>query len=466
MGNLKAEEFHGDSRLADAREQLLSILNDHARKITGIKEADPERENSFEETLAAFGNIRGNSLYYPYLGSGLGNGPFVELADGSVKYDFIIGIGVHFFGHNHPDITRALVNAALADTVMQGNLQQNADSYEISRRLCQLANKNGAALDHCFLTTSGAMANENALKILFQKGHPRDRVLAFEHCFMGRTMTLAQITDKEKYREGLPENLAVDYIPFMDPDDPKGSTLRAMGALKKHLMRRKDKHVCMVMELVQGEGGYYPGTRDFFMELVKILEKHKIPLMIDEIQTFGRTSEPFAFQHFGLDDHVDVVTIGKLSQICATLYKKDFNPKPGLISQTFTSSSSAIAAAGVILDHFENGDCFGESGRNMELGHYFAEKLQALSDKTAGLINGPFGIGAMVAFTPLNGSPECARHVAHCLFENGVIAFIAGSAPARVRFLLPTPVTEISHIDEVCAIIERSLTQAERTLDC
>ena len=75
-------------------------------------------------------------------------------------------------------------------------------------------------------------------------------------------------------------------------------------------------------------------------------------------------------------------------------------------------------------------------------------------------------MGAMIAFTPLNGTPEAARHVARTLFESGVIAFVAGASPARIRFLLPTPVCEKSHIDDVCKIIETSLTLAERTLDC
>ena len=360
MADLKAEDMHADERLRSARETLLAVMEEYSCKLDGIKEPDEAREADYEHHLADFAKIRGNDLYYPYLGSGLGNGPFVELADGSVKYDFIGGIGVHFLGHNHPGLVAALIDAALADTVMQGNLQQNLNSLDLSRRILQLANKNGAELDHCFLTSSGAMANENAIKMLFQKRHPRDRILAFEHCFMGRTMALAQITDKEKYREGLPENLTVDYIPFFDAEDPKGSTLRSMGSLKKHLMRRKNKHVCMCMELVQGEGGYYPGSREYFMELVQILVQNDIPILVDEVQSFGRTSAPFAFQHFELDPYVDIVTIGKMTQVCATLFRDSFNPKPGLISQTFTSSNSAIAAAGVILDVLENGDLFGE----------------------------------------------------------------------------------------------------------
>ena len=82
---------------------------------------------------------------------------------------------------------------------------------------------------------------------------------------------------------------------------------------------------------------------------MEILKQNNIAIHVDEIQTFGRTEELFAFQYFGLDDFVDVVTIGKLSQVCATLFKDDFNPRPGLVSQTFTGATAAFFAAKVII---------------------------------------------------------------------------------------------------------------------
>ena len=155
--------------------------------------------------LDDFGKIRGGYLYFPYLASGIGNGPFVELADGSVKLDMITGIGVHGFGHSHPALVETGIDAALCDTVMQGNLQQNTQSYDVSKLLTTLACESGAGLEHCFLSTSGAMANENSLKLAFQKHTPADRIIAFEHCFAGRTMVLSHVTDKPGNRVGLPD---------------------------------------------------------------------------------------------------------------------------------------------------------------------------------------------------------------------------------------------------------------------
>ena len=171
----------------------------------------PKFSNNFQQ-------FRGAKLFFPYLGSGIGKGSLVELADGSVKYDFISGIGVHHWGHSNATLVEASVDAALQDTVMQGNLQQNAQGAVLAQEILSAANAGGATLSHCFFSTSGAMANENALKIIFQKKYPADRVLAFEGCFMGRTLALSAITDREEYRQGLPATLSVDYLPFFDPD--------------------------------------------------------------------------------------------------------------------------------------------------------------------------------------------------------------------------------------------------------
>lgn len=83
--------------------------------------------------MDAFSEARGGKLYYPYLGSGMGNGPFMELTDGSVRYDFINGIGVHHFEHSNAKIIEACLDAALEDTVMQGNLQQNESAFTFQK---------------------------------------------------------------------------------------------------------------------------------------------------------------------------------------------------------------------------------------------------------------------------------------------------------------------------------------------
>lgn len=450
-----------DQKVNEAIQTLSEKLNEYKSHITGVKPPSKELEDSYQEKLEEFFENRGGKLFFPYLGSGLGHGPFVELADGSVKYDFISGIGVHYFGHSHTGIMKAMVKSSLGNTAMQGHLQQNMDSAHYVKSLLKHANKNGADLAHCFLTTTGAMANENALKIAFQKTSPSTRVLAFEKCFSGRTIALANITDKPAYRDGLPEALNVDYIPFYDENNHRESIEKAKSKLEEHIQRHPGKHAAFIMELIQGEAGSFVGNKEYFETLIKVCKAHKIALIFDEVQTFARTSELFAFQHFELDQYVEIVTVGKTSQVCSTLFTKEYKPKPGLISQTFTTSTANLAAAQCILDSLMEGGYLGKDGKNMRLHAHFKAQLEKLSQKYPEKLQGPFGLGGMVALTLFKGDPKKTGEFTHKLFKNGVMGFMAGASPTRLRFLIPVGAIETEDIDAVVEIFEKTLTQTQ-----
>lgn len=461
MTELRARSFGTDERVKQARDLIAQALADHQAALTSVRPADPDLKQSYDKLLQEFGAIRGGNLFFPYLGSGIGRGPLVELADGSVKYDFISGIGVHHCGHSHPDIVQASLTATLEDTVMQGNLQQHVESVALARTIVQAANRNRADLAHCFFSTSGAMANENALKLIFQKHSPADRILAFEGCFAGRSLALCQVSDRPAYRQGLPSTISVDYVPFFDPTAPEKSIADARRILEQHLNRYPGKHAGMIFELVQGEGGFYPGDRAFFVSLMSMLKERNIAVFVDEIQTFGRTSELFAFQHFGLDEFVDVVTIGKLAQVCATLFSSAYRPKPGLLSQTFTSSSAAIHVGKVIIEGLLNRGFFGPHGRNQEIHQHFLQRFSDMEKRHPGLISGPYGIGVMIAFTPFHGDPGKVKAFIHALFDAGVIAFLCDRDVARVRFLVPAAAITLDQIDDAMEIVERTLLEVD-----
>ncbi|HEY4329257.1 MAG TPA: aminotransferase class III-fold pyridoxal phosphate-dependent enzyme, partial [Phycisphaerae bacterium] len=343
-------------------------------------------------------------------------------------------------------------------------LQQNVESVELSRKLLELATEggsggSGAKLAHCFLTTSGAMANENGLKLAFHKKPGATRILAFEHAFAGRTMALSQITDKAAYRVGLPAVLAVDYVPFFDGERPAESIAKAVEVLRRHMARFPGAHAALWCEFVQGEGGFYAGSREFFEAIFKAAREKQVAVVADEIQTFGRTSKLFAFQHFGVEEWVDIVTVGKMLQVCATLFTDALKPGPGLLSQTFTAATSALFGAKAMLSALESAGAFGREGRNMQVNARFATRLAEIEGRHAGWIRGPFGLGGMIAFTPFDGADEKVKKLLAALFENGVVAFLNGSNPARVRFLPPVPVLTDEHIDEVCAILEQTMAQ-------
>jgi acetylornithine/N-succinyldiaminopimelate aminotransferase len=450
---LVAQQLAKDPRIAQAKALLTSALEEHQRKIQGVRPPNPALKESYEKLLQAFTHERGNKLFFPYIGSGIGRGALVELMDGSVKYDFITGIGPHFLGHSHPDTLLTGVDAALSDVVMQGNLQQNADALEFSQLLSE-----SSGMPHCFLTTTGAMANENALKVAFHKNHPASRILAFDHCFVGRTLASSQITDKAFFREGLPINLAVDYLPFFDSSRPEQSIKFAVDTLKKYIKRYPKQHAIMILELVLGEGGFYDGSHEFFMALIEILKDNHIAVFADEVQTFGRTSRLFAFQHFGLDAHVDIVSVGKLSQTCATLFRSEYNPNPGLLSQTFTGSTASIRAGTMIIKKLLNEGYFGHDGRNMHIHQVMVDHLEKIARRHPCLIEGPYGIGVMIAFTPFDGNNIKVNEFVQKLFEAGVMGFVAGSDPTRVRFLVPFGIVTDEDIAHAMKIVENTLT--------
>lgn len=450
--SLIASRLKQDPRILEGKKLWIEAVAHYQQFITGIRPPQSELIQSYEEALAAFDLIRGGKLYFPYLGSGIGHGPLVELLDGSIKYDMICGIGPHFWGHSHLPLIEIALNAALSDTIMQGHLQQNQDALLVSELLVR-----ASGLDHCFLSSSGAMANENALKLAFQKKFPAHRILAFERCFMGRTLTLSQITDKPSFREGLPTSLAVDYLPFYQEENPEESTKQTVKALRKYLARYPHQHAVMCFELIQGEGGFHKGTKDFFTTIMQILKEHEIPIFIDEVQTFGRTPELFAYQYFGLDNYVDLVSIGKLSQVCATLFRADFKPKSGLLSQTFTSSTVALQTSYWIVQHLLSNHFYGSAGKIVQLHHRFEEHFKRLEAQWPERIQGPYGTGAMIIFTPFGGEAQRVARFVQDLFHAGVISFVAGSHPTRVRFLIPAGVMTVKDVDHVMNIVEQVL---------
>ena len=457
-----ADSLRSDPRIAQAKKLIAEAVTEHAAGLTSAQPANPELAKHYQSLLERLGVARGAPPFWPYLAAGLGNGPYAEMADGSVKLDFIGGIGVHGAGHSNPAMIDAAIDAAVEDTVMQGNLQQHPPSIKMCERLISMAKSGGAKLDHCLLSTSGAMANENALKIALHNKTPADRIIAFDNAFAGRSLAMASITDRAKYRMGRPLALNVDYLPFRDPANPEQSQRWAVDELHRMLKRHPGRYAAFWAEPVAGEGGYYPGSNEFFTALCEPLREAGVMIIFDEVQSFSRTSKPFAFQHYGLDKFADIVTIGKVTQVCATLYGNELKPKGPILSQTFTGASSSIATGIAMLDALDANDCFGPNGQNMKRHKYFADGLEKLSKKYPDLIRGPYGEGMMVGFTPCDGSFDQAKALMMTMFDVGVLGFVCGAEPTRIRFLPPPATTTNQHIDDALALIEQSLKQYQK----
>lgn len=441
-------------------ESLVSDLVDevmvHNAEINGVKNPDPSLTDSFKKRMDLIGELRGRPLYHPYVGTGAGNGCFVELEDGSVKLDLINGIGIHIMGHSNPRVMKAAVRGALSDVVMQGNLQPNHDYIKFTEKLVQIAGRK-SRLKHAWFSTCGTMANENALKMARQKNSPAKFVFAMKNAFAGRSTMMAEVTDNAAYKQGLPEYGEILRIPNYEKKDAQ-SIEKALRAMKEQYAAHDKDVSCFVFEPMLGEGGFVPTPREFFLPLLDFCKQNKIAVWADEVQTFARTGEFFAFETLDLGAYVDLVTIAKTVQLGATLYTDEYNPKPGLIAGTFSGGTSSMTAGLEIIEMLEEG-YLGSNGRIAKIHEQFIQGLDELNAGTCeNLVRDAGGMGLMIAFTPFDGKKEQVEALIKKLFKNGLIAFSCGKDPVRIRFLVPAIIQD-HEIRLALQIVEKSILE-------
>ncbi|RNC81607.1 MAG: aminotransferase class III-fold pyridoxal phosphate-dependent enzyme [Phycisphaera sp.] len=471
MSQAVGSQIAHDDAIKAAIDTIVAQVNQHNSTITDARPAQEGTSTDYQSLLDRAGAVKGRPLLYPMIGSGAGNGPLVELADGSVKWDMITGIGVHFFGHGHPDLIRTSLEAGTQDAVKHGNLQSNFEAYRFCEVLLDLAKRN-SRLTQGFVTTSGAVANESAIKVCYQKHAPASRVIAFSHCFMGRTVTMAQIGDSAGGRMGIPLTTQVDYMPFWTEENiaKAGGEAqfieRACEQLQEYINRYPKQHACFIFELVQGEGGFNVAPREYFVALMDICKANNIAVWDDEIQSFGRTGEMFAYETLDLGEYVDVFCVGKMTQACATLWTNEYAPKPGLLSGTFTGATQDFTAGIRILEMLRDGDLYGESGKLAKHHQIFREQVAALAAKHPNwfppvkhLDDVCGGIGGMMRMTPFGGDQKKIAAACKACFDEGVILFWCGHGPHHVRMLPPVPVMEESHWLKVFECIERGFAK-------
>ncbi|MCB0390165.1 MAG: aminotransferase class III-fold pyridoxal phosphate-dependent enzyme [Bdellovibrionales bacterium] len=457
MMSLIGSKIAESSEIKNLVNQLTKAVQDINQNIEGPRDVDPSLEKNNKDLVDDVCNSRGRPLFYPYIGTGAGRGPYVELHDGSVKLDLINGIGIHIFGHSHPELMAATIQGALSDIIVQGNLQPNDEYLKLTRRLAEIASRN-SRLKHAWLTTSGSMANENALKMARQKNSPARKVIAMKAAFAGRTTMMAEITDNPAFKQGLPDYDEVLRIPFYDRNDPQ-SIEKSVALFKEHVEKNKNDICAFIFEPMQGEGGYNVAPREFFIPLFEICRENNIAIWADEVQTFCRTGEFFAFETLGIGEYIDLCTVAKTLQNGATLFTEEYNPQPGLIAGTFSGSSPTLNAGLKVLDILENEGYLGPEGKIAKIHNEFIAMLNRLNETSCkGLLQDAGGMGLMVAVTPLDGTKEKMLELLKVLYKNGLMTFGCGRGPFRLRFLLPAIMsTEDIKIAE--KIIEKSVLE-------
>jgi len=257
-----------------------------------------------------------------------------------VEYlDLYGGHGVISIGHSHPEYVSKLKNQ-LDNIGFYSNAIQNPLQVELAEKLGKLSGLENYSL---FLCSSGAEANENALKLAsFHNG--KSRVIAFDNSFHGRTSAAVAVTDNKKIVAPINAQQIVTFLP-----------LNKIELVEAEL--KKGDVTCVIIEGIQGVGGLDQGTTEFFQELEKLCHQYEVVLILDEVQSgYGRSGKFFAHQHHGINP--DIISLAKGMgngfPIGGILISQKFTASYGLLGTTFGGSHLACAAGIAVLDVMES----------------------------------------------------------------------------------------------------------------
>ena len=402
------------------------------------------------------------SLYLPVVAAE-GRGALLTDVDGNTFIDFAGGVGVLAVGHAHPRVTEAVQEQAERFLHTDFTIVPYEVYVELAERLLAVTPFAGPAKAAFFNT--GAEAVENAVKIA-RAYTGRPAVIAFEGGFHGRTLMALSLTSKtHPYKAGLgPFAPEVYRVPFAN--DYRGpSTTEALAALERALVTQvaAETVAAIVIEPVQGEGGFVPAPQEFLQGIRRICDEQGIVLVADEVQTgFGRTGRMFAVEHYGIEP--DLMTVAKsiaaglpLSAVVGKAELMDA-PGEGAIGGTYPGNPVAQAAALAVLDVFEDerlverAEQIGETMRNRMLS--WQERWRRIGDVR--------GLGAMLAIElvrdPQTKEPDAAiaTRIADAAAQRGLLLLKAGVHSNCIRVLTPLVISD-AELDEALDVWEAAI---------
>ena len=390
--------------------------------------------------------------------------------EGNRYIDFAAGIAVVNTGHRHPKVMEA-VKAQLDKFTHTCHQVMPYESYvRLAERLNQLTP--GDFEKKTIFVSTGAEAVENAVKVA-RAATGRSAIVAFSGAFHGRTFMGMSLTGKVfPYKAGfgaMPGD--VFHAPF--PISLHGITEEdAFAALDKLFKADVDpgRVAAIIIEPVQGEGGFYEAPASFLQKLRAICDEHGILLIADEVQTgFARTGKLFAMEHYGVA--ADIVTVAKglaggfpLAAVTGRAEVMD-GPNVGGLGGTYGGNPIGVAAANAVLDVIAEEEL---CDRAMQLGGRLKQRLASLHDSVPQIsdIGGPGFMNAVEFKRVSDGTPnaEFANHVKDLAFERGLILLTCGVYGNVIRFLSPITVQD-EIFGEGLDILEACLLEAGAKLD-
>jgi 4-aminobutyrate aminotransferase/(S)-3-amino-2-methylpropionate transaminase len=392
-----------------------------------------------------------------------GSGATLTDVDGNTFIDFTGGVGCLNVGHSHPKVVEAA----------QQQLEKFAHSdftivpYEVyvtlAERLVAAAPFSSPAKAAFF--NAGTEAVENAIK--FARAYTgRPAVIGFEGGFHGRTLLSLSLTSKtHPYKAGLgPFAPEVYRVPF--PNEYRGpSAAEALEALERALITQvaAETVAAIVIEPVQGEGGFVVAPKNYLQSVRKLCDEHGIVLVIDEVQTgFGRTGKLFATEHYGVEP--DLMTVAKSIAaglpLSGVIGKAEIMDAPGdsAIGGTYVGNPVAQAAALAVLDVFEEE---GVCERAAQIGEAIRGRMESWQERWPE-IGDVRGLGAMLAIElvkdPATKQPDAekASAVVEAAAERGLLLLKSGIYSNCIRVLVPLIVSDVE-LEEALGVWEDAL---------
>jgi 4-aminobutyrate aminotransferase/(S)-3-amino-2-methylpropionate transaminase len=386
--------------------------------------------------------------------------------EGKRFLDFASGISVVNLGHGHPDVVAA-IHSQVDRLIHSGAPVMLPDVYvELCARLCALAPVPSPS--RAALFNSGAEAVENAVKIV-RHATGRPAIISFQNSFHGRTLLAMSLTGKVhpyKQRFG-PYAAEVYQVAYPNPyyDATTDATLDALRALFVSQVAA-DRVAGVIVEPVQGEGGFVVPPPDFLPRLAAMLRELDIPLIADEVQTgVGRTGELFAVSHSGIEPDLVLLakSLGGGLPLAAVVGRADLMdaPDPGGIGGTFGGNPVACAAALAVLDVIERDHI---CARAQIVGAMAMERMRDMQGRHP-CIGEVRGIGAMTAMELVHGgssrepAPALAASVLREAHARGLALLRSGLYDNVIRLLMPLTIGD-EELKAGLDILEQALEAA------
>ena len=412
-----------------------------------------------------------------------GRGALIEDVDGNIFLDFSAGIAVVATGHCHPEVVAAIQQQAAELIHMSGTDFYYPNMVELAEKLSSIAP--GAQPKRVYFGNSGTEAVEAAIK-LARYHTRREKIIAFYGAFHGRTMgSLSLTASKAVQRTGFGTLLAgVFHVPYPNPyrcpygKQADSCCTECAPFLERELFRKivnPAEVAAIVIEPIQGEGGYVPAPPEFLRELQSICRRHGILLVMDEVQSgMGRTGKWWAADHAGIEPDILCTAKGiasgmPLSAIIASSSVMDW--PPGSHASTFGGNPVCVAAALATLRLLET-EYIANARR---IGEYILERLAAWPGKfrIVGDIRGRgLMIGIEIVTDPLTKerAPGLRDAIVQAAFQKGLL--ILGSGENTLRLCPPLVIDEqqadfaINTLEDCLALAERQVErQVERQLE-